>query len=89
MHIWNLCWAWPTVILKITNSGKFEPLLANPGKLIEKLFRNFSFLGHVPGRITGTDSCECHEYLFSFGKISSHLLDRITGKFILIGWGFQ
>ena len=23
MHIWNLCWAWPTVILKIINWGKF------------------------------------------------------------------
>ena len=24
MHIWNLCWAWPTVILRITNSGYFS-----------------------------------------------------------------
>ena len=44
-------------ISSILNSTKFNvnslPLLANPGKLIQKNFQNFSFPGHEPDRIAG------------------------------------
>ena len=46
--------------------------MANSGKLIQKFFQNFSFLGCDAGCIPG--------------KFLGHQLDRITGKLIQTSW---
>ena len=51
-------------------------LLANPGKLIQKFFRNFSLLGHESVRMTGKII-----HFFSKLRFWGHELDRLTGQF--------
>ena len=50
------------------------PLLANSGKLIQKLFQNFSFLDHEPGPFFWkTHPTKIYEFSISSKRVLSHI----------------
>ena len=71
-------------------SSFIKLLLANPEKLIQKIFQNFSFPGHEPDRITGKLIHQnfMSTYSVFFYKISSHEPDGITEKVIHVWMSF-
>ena len=53
-----------------TEPSPYQPLLANPGKIIQKIFRNLSFSGHESDRITGKLIQKTSIELISWNKFS-------------------
>ena len=59
----------------------FKPLFENPGKVIQKFVRNFSFPGHET-ELLENSSMRLSSVPFQFLKILGHELDRGSGKLI-------